>query len=154
MSYLIIVFLHILGVIAYVGNIVVGIFWKSFAEKQGTREALKLAFEGITRADKIFTMPGVAIVLVFGIGAAMHVGFDLLTTGWIFWSIIMLIISSIAYMFGVVPAQKKIVALVNDKENFSLEQYKVFARQWDLWGTIAVVAPIIAILLMTLKQPM
>ncbi len=153
MSYLIILFLHLLGVITFVGNLLIGLYWKSIAEKKVTRQSIEYTLEGIMRTDKIFTMPGLIVLILFGIGGAAHVGFNLLTTGWIFWSIIMIIISGAAYMGGVLPAQKKILALTKDEDKYTMEQYKVHAKQWNLWGTIALVAPIIAIILMTLKIP-
>ncbi|MCW8961552.1 MAG: DUF2269 domain-containing protein [Ignavibacteriaceae bacterium] len=111
MVYFILVLIHVMAVIIFLGNNTITPFWKSQAEKTKDRLHVLNTWEGIIRADRFFTMPGVTILLIFGIGAALHGGFNLINTGWIFWSIIMYIISGAAFMAKVVPIQKNIVAL-------------------------------------------
>jgi uncharacterized membrane protein len=81
MSYLILKLLHILSVITFVGNITTGVFWG--ARTHGTRDLRLIAstFDGISRSDRWFTMPGVIGVLVTGIAAAIVGGLPILGTG-------------------------------------------------------------------------
>jgi uncharacterized membrane protein len=143
--------IHVIFVILFLGNIIVGVFWKMFAQKSKDPDKIAFAFKGIIKADRIFTMPGVIGITIFGIGAAVHVGLPILGTGWILWSIILFIISGTAFMAKLVPLQKQIAALASDKEKFSWDEYHKLAKQWDFWGFIALAAPFIAVILMVLK---
>ena len=75
-----------------------------------------------------------------------------ITTGWILWSIILFVISGAVFMGRVVPIQKKLIALTASSD-FNQAEYQALSKQWDLWGTIATVAPLIAVILMVLKVP-
>jgi uncharacterized membrane protein len=151
MVYLILKLLHIIFVIMFLGNITVGVFWKMFAQKTKDPDKIAFAFKGIIKADRIFTMPGVIGITLFGIGAALHGKLPLLGTGWIFWSIVLFIISGIAFMVRLVPLQRKIAALASDKNNFTWEEYHKLSKEWDLWGAVALITPIIAVIIMVIK---
>jgi len=151
MVYIILVLIHVIAVIIFLGNITIAPFWKANAEKKKDRLLILNAWEGIIRADRLFTMPGVILLLIFGIGGALHGGFNLISVGWIFWSIILYVISGAAFMIKVVPIQKKVVALAKDESNFSWDDYYKLAKQWDIWGSIATIAPWIAVILMVIK---
>lgn len=151
MAYNIIKLIHILFVVIFLGNITIGLFWKMFAEKTKDADKIAFAFKGIIKADRYFTMPGVIGITLFGIGLAMHAKIPILGTGWILWSIILFIISGIAFMVKLVPLQKKLAALVSNKEKFSWDEYHKLSKQWDLWGYLALLTPWIATILMVLK---
>jgi len=151
MVYLILVLVHVITVIIFLGNITTTPFWKANAEKKKDRLMILNAWKGIIKADRLFTMPGVVLLLIFGIGGALHGGFNLISTGWIFWSIILYVISGAAFMAKVVPIQKKIVVLAKDESVFSWEAYHKLAKQWDIWSSVATISPWIAVILMVIK---
>jgi len=151
MVYFILVLIHVIAVIIFLGNITIAPFWKSQAEKTNDRLIILRTWEGIIKADRLFTMPGVSILLLFGIGAALHGGYNLIHTGWIFWSILLYIISGAAFMAKVVPIQKRIVALAKDESKFRWDEYLKMSKQWDFWGSIATLAPWVAVILMVIK---
>ncbi|GAB4291842.1 MAG: hypothetical protein Kow0098_11420 [Ignavibacteriaceae bacterium] len=145
---------HIIFVIIFLGNITIGLFWKMFAQKTKDPDKISFAFKGIITADRYFTMPGVIGITIFGVGGALHGGLSILGTGWILWSIILFIISGIAFMAKLVPLQKKIASLASDKESFNWDEYHKLAKQWDFWGYIALITPWIAVVLMVIKHPL
>jgi uncharacterized membrane protein len=151
MVYLILILIHVVAVVIFLGNITIAPFWKSNAEKKKDRLLVLNAWEGIIRADRLFTMPGVVLLLIFGIGGALHGGFNIISTGWIFWSIIMYIISGSAFMIKVVPLQKKILAFAKDESKFNWDEYSKLTKQWDIWGSLATITPWIAVILMVIK---
>jgi uncharacterized membrane protein len=151
MVYLILVLIHVIAVVIFLGNITIAPFWKANAEKKKDRLLILNTWEGIIRADKMFTMPGVILLLIFGIGGALHGGFNLISTGWIFWSIVLYVFSGAAFMVRVVPIQKKIVVLAKDESNFSWDDYYKLAKQWDIWSSVATITPWIAVILMVIK---
>jgi len=143
--------LHVLSAIIFVGNITIGIFWKMQADKSKDRLKIADTFKNLIKADKIFTMPSVTALIIFGLGTAMQGNYSLIETPWILWSIIMIIISAYAFMSNVVPIQKKIFALASNSDKFSWDDYSALSKKWNIWGSIATVTPYIAIVLMVLK---
>ena len=143
--------IHVLAVIIFMGNITIGIFWKMQADKSTDRQKIADTFKNLIKADRIFTMPSVTLLILFGLGTAMQGDLSLVETPWILWSIIMIIISAFAFMSKVSPLQKQIYALASSEEKFTWDEYLVLSRKWNIWGTIATVTPYIAVVLMVLK---
>jgi uncharacterized membrane protein len=152
MSYLIFKTLHILFSVMFVGNILVAIFWKFYADKSGDPKIIASTMRGIIKADKIFTMPGVIGLLIFGF-AAQGIGRIPIESAWILWSIVLYVVSGIAFMAKVSPIQKKMLAVAETGMvgEFDAHKYKHLSLDWNIWGTIAVLAPIIAVVLMVFK---
>lgn len=144
-------FIHVFCAVIFLGNITIGIFWKKHAESKKDPKEIAFTFQGIIKADRIFTMPSVFGLLICGFGAAGVHYLPVFETPWLFWSFILLIISGAAFMAKVVPAQKKILALASDESKFSWDEYNRLIKDWNLWGTIAAIAPYIALILMVFK---
>ena len=89
MPYLAFKALHIVAVVVFLGNIITGIYWKRHADR--TRDARLIAhtLEGINGSDRVFTIPGVVVIVIGGFGAAIVGGLPLLRTGWILWSLVL-----------------------------------------------------------------
>jgi len=151
MVYNYLVLIHVIGVIVFLGNITIVPFWKVNAERTKDRLHILSTWQSIIRADKFFTMPGVVIILLFGLGAALHIGYNILETSWIFLSLILYVISGAVFMIKVGPIQKKVVALAQDENNFSWDEYFNLARHWNFWGSIATLTPWFAVILMVIK---
>jgi uncharacterized membrane protein len=151
MGYLWMKVFHILFAVLFVGNILLAVFWKRHADKSGNKKIIGHTIKGIVKSDRLFTMPGVTGLIVFGFGA-QGIGRLDIATGWIFWSIVLIIISGAAYMAKVVPVQKKMLRLTESGE-FDINDYNLLSSTWNLWGMIALITPLIALVLMVLKIP-
>jgi uncharacterized membrane protein len=152
--YLFLKLLHIVAVVLFLGNIIVGIFWKAIADKTRDPRIIAFTMDGIIRADRIFTVPGVILILIGGFGAAGIGRLPMLGTPWILWSIILFTISGIAFMGWLVPIQKKLRAVAagaGDASKMDWAAYERLSSQWKLWGLIALVTPLIAMVLMVMK---
>ena len=152
MAYLIFKLIHVFAVIIFLGNIMVGQFWKSHADRSGDAKIIAATIKGLIRADRFFTMPAVAFLIIAGFGAAGIGFYPILETGWIMWSLIMIIISAASFMAKVVPAQKKLLKIAQT-DPFDQVLYDAVSKEWNLWGSIATITPIIAVILMILKVP-
>lgn len=146
--------LHIVAVTLFLGNIITGVMWKYHAE--GTRDPRIIAhtFEGITRSDRWFTLPGVALIILTGITAAIYAQLPLLRTGWILWSLGLFILSGIVFMIWVGPLQHRIAALARaagSESQMDWAKYHSMERKWGFWGAVAVIAPLAAVVLMVFK---
>jgi uncharacterized membrane protein len=145
--YLIFKALHVFAVIAFLGNITVGLFWKNFADRTKDPAIMAHTIDGIIRADRIFTIPGVVFILIGGIGAAVVGSIPILSTGWLLWSIVLFVISGLA--FGpLARAQRGMLTAVKAND---MPLYHRLSRHWDIYGSIALIAPLIAVALMILK---
>lgn len=156
MAYSYLKLIHLAAVIIFLGNIITGLFWMAFAVKTNDLRIINHTMKGIITADRYFTIPGVIIVTAGGILAAVHAKLPILQTGWIFWSVVMFSVSGLAFAIKLVPLQKKICKLTLDKESagdFNREEFNKAYRAWDIWGLIALLTPLSALVMMVLKIP-
>jgi len=142
--------LHVAGVVLFLGNIVTGLFWHAHAARTRDPRLLAHAMDGIIRADRLFTLPGVLVILASGVGAAMVAGYPLLRTGWIAWSILLFSASGVAFAARVAPLQRRLLALAS-AEIFDWAGYRRVALSWEAWGAFAAITPVAALVLMVVK---
>ena len=151
--YLLMKLLHIVAVIAFLGNIATGLFWHIHAAR--TRDARLLAHtvDGIIRSDRLFTIPGVAVIITTGIIAAVTGGLPLLRTGWILWTLVMFSLSGLIFGAFVAPLQRQLVAMAQagTSGNFDFAAYSAVAKRWEIWGAAALLTPLAGLALMVLK---
>ena len=154
MIYLALKFFHIVGVILFVGNITTAVFWKEHADKSRDTKIIAHALDGILRSDRIFTIPGVFIILVSGFSAAIVAGLPLLRTMWVAGGIGLFTITGIVFMARVAPIQRQMRDLARastDTASFDWTAYDRLSRAWAIWGSIALLAPALAAALMVFK---
>ena len=146
--------LHVLAVVLFLGNIVTGVFWHRHALRTRDPKLLAHAMDGVRRSDRLFTMPGVFLILGSGIYAAMQAGFPLLRTPWILWTIVLFAISGIVFGARIAPLQKQLHALAEAGTRgkaFDLAAYEGLSRRWEFWGWVAILTPVAGVALMVLK---
>lgn len=152
--YLMLKTIHIVAVIVFLGNTVTGLFWKAHADRTGDPRVIAHTFDGIIRSDRWFTIPGVVLIVVAGIAAAIVGGVPILGTFWIWTSIVLLTISGVAFGVWVAPLQvrlRDLAARAPDAARFERATYQRWSRQWEFWGLVAIAAPAVALVLMVLK---
>lgn len=147
MIYLILKLIHIAGVVLFLGNISVGVFWKAYADRSGNAAIMASTMDGIIAADKIFTLPGIVLLLGGGIATALVGHIPFLSTGWLLWGIVAFIISGLA--FGPLSRAQRRISVAAHAGNF--QEYEALSKGWNFWGTIALIFPIVAFVLMILK---
>jgi uncharacterized membrane protein len=143
--------LHVAAVVAFLGNITTGLFWHSHAVRTRDPRLIAHAMDGIIRSDRIFTIPGVVLIIITGVAAAVIGGYPIGGTPWILWSLILFTVSGLAFVARVAPLQKELRALAQDGAAFDWARYETVARRWERWGALALVTPVIALALMILK---
>jgi uncharacterized membrane protein len=153
MLYLALKSLHIVSVVLFLGNVITGVFWKMHADSAGTLSARAQALDGIIRSDRWFTLPGVVLIVATGVSLALVAHLPMLGTFWIVASIALFGVSGAAFSMRVAPLQKKLLA--NARAGLAGEwneaEYHALSRSWTVWGTIATLAPLIAVFLMVMK---
>jgi uncharacterized membrane protein len=156
MDYLYYKLIHLIAIVFYLGNIISGLFWMRFANKTKNLEVIRHTIQGISLADRYFAMPGVLIITIFGLLAAIYGHIPIMGSGWIAWSITVFILSGIAFMGRVVPLQKKIKNLVMNTKtpsDLNWEKYMGLIKHWNAWVLIAFLLSFSAFVMMVLKIP-
>lgn len=152
--YLSLKLLHIIAVIAFLGNITTGLFWHAHAARRRDPRLLAFTMDGIIRSDRWFTLPGVAVIILTGVAAAAIGDYPLLRTGWIAWTLMLFAVSGVAFVLRVAPLQKQLrelAALGAESGQFDYAAYAYVARRWELWGAVALLTPVAGLVLMVLK---
>lgn len=145
---------HILAVVLFLGNIVTGLFWHRYAERTRNPRLIAHTMGGIIASDRLFTMPGVLVIIATGILAAVQGGIPLLRTGWIAWTLLLFGISGAAFALRVAPLQRELRALAEagaSSGSFNFDAYHRLAVRWEIWGAVATVTPLAGLALMVLK---
>jgi uncharacterized membrane protein len=145
--YLALKLVHLAGVVLFLGNITVGVFWKRFSDRSRDAALMANTMDGIVRADRIFTIPGAAILLIGGLAAAFTGGIPILSTGWLLWGLVAFILSGLAF----VPLGTTQLALAAAAHAGDLQEYDRLSKRWDFWGFLALALPVVAFVLMILK---
>jgi len=145
--------IHVASAMVFLGNIVLGLFWKAHADRSKNPVIIAHTMDGIIRSDAVFTVPAVFVIVLGGIGMGIEQHYPILGTGWIFWSIILFSISGLAFGFQVVPLQTRMraVAREGDGTKFDWTAYRQLSRRWEIWGIVALAAPAIAFAMMVFK---
>ncbi|MCA1713619.1 MAG: DUF2269 domain-containing protein [Gammaproteobacteria bacterium] len=152
--YLLIKLLHIIAVVAFLGNITTGLFWHAHAARTRDPKLLAHTVEGIIRSDRLFTIPGVIGIIITGLVAAKYAGFPILKTGWIAWTLAAFALSGLLFMVRVAPLQRQLLALASagtQSGSFEYAAYKALTIRWEIWGAAALLTPFAGLVLMVLK---
>ncbi len=146
--------IHILAVILFLGNITTGLFWHWHAERTRNPRLLAHTMEGVIKSDRLFTMPGVLLIIASGVFTAIQGGFPILKTSWILWTLVLFGISGAVFMARVAPLQRRLLAHAQAgaaSGSFDFEGYGRIAKQWELWGAVALLTPALGLVLMVVK---
>jgi uncharacterized membrane protein len=146
--------LHVAAVIIFLGNLVTGILWKMHGDQTEDPVIIRHTVAGLIRADRWFTIPGVVLILIGGFGAAIVGGLPLIRTKWILIGIVLFTLSGAAYMGRVVPLQRRMLQVARsgvETGQLDWDKYRALTRSWNVWGTIALLTPVLAMIAMIAK---
>lgn len=152
--YLTLKLLHILSVVAFLGNISTGLFWHAHAARTRDPKLLAHVVDGIIRSDRLFTMPGVFGIIITGVAAAIAGHYPILRTGWIAWTLVLFITAGILFGTRVAPLQRQMLAMAQagmQSGAFDFAAYSAVVRRWEIWGAAALLTPLAGLALMVLK---
>lgn len=147
---------HLAAVIVFLGNILTSLFWMRLAVHTKEPPIIAHTIRGIIKSGRLFTVPGVILITLAGFLTAIYGGLPILHTGWILWSIVLFSLSGLVFGAKVVPLQRKMHHLTQDRESappFDWIQFYKLYRRWEFWGGMALLTPAGALIMMTLKIP-
>jgi uncharacterized membrane protein len=136
--------LHILGVVLFLGNIVVTAVWKALADRTRDPPVVAYAQRLVTITDVAFTATGVVLILVSGQVMAddyggVFSGPTWLTVGWS-----LFVASGVIWILALVPIQVLQARLAREFRNAAAipERYWRLSTLWAIFGSIATILPI------------
>jgi len=141
-------FLHILGAVMFIGNIVVTGVWMFFAERTKDKKIIMFAVRMVNWADVFFTGPGVTLLFLNGLLMAPYCD-DCrqgLLTRWVLVGISLFAVSGILWATLLVYQNTLLRSLTANPRKF----YKTLHR-WYLVGIINTIIPLIILVVMTVK---
>jgi uncharacterized membrane protein len=151
-AYLWLKLLHIVSVIVFLGNIAFGLFWVRRARKLNDMTSLGQTFASVIVSDRRFTMPSVAAIVLTGIATAEIGELPIFGTGWILWPLLLFMVSGIAFMLWVAPLQRRILAAAQKApKGKDFTTVDALIRRWEVWGLVALLTPVAALVIMVLK---
>lgn len=145
--------LHILGVVVLLGNVTITAFWKVLADRTGRPEIIAHAQSGVTIADWLFTLTGIALILIGGYGAAWMQGYPLFSLDWLVAGQLLFALSGLIWLGILVPLQirQARAAKAFARDGIVPAPYRRDARLWLVWGIVATVPLVAALYVMVVK---
>jgi uncharacterized membrane protein len=144
-------FMHIMGAVLFIGNIIVTAAWMILAVRTKQPALVHFSAKAVNEADLLFTIPGVLLIFLNGLVLAPAFGGgNALGASWVVVALALLILSGIVWAGFLLRYQDQLVQLSASREQLSKEFLTAF-RNWGIWGGIATVLPIISLILMVFK---
>ncbi|WP_022721216.1 DUF2269 family protein [Rhodopseudomonas sp. B29] len=146
-------FIHIVGVVVLVGNVTITAFWKAFSDLTRDPKIIAHAQRGVTVTDFIFTMLGIALIIIGGYGMALIKDLPLFSAFWLVAGQALFIVSGIMWLGVLVPLQIRQARMARGfaQGGDIPEQYRRDGRVWLVVGIIATVPLVAAVFVMVFK---
>lgn len=153
-TYLWIKVLHLAAVVVFLGNIFTGLFWKAIADRSGDVKIMAHTLHGIIVSDRWFTIPGVVLLSAAGLANAVMGHYRILSTRWLLWSIVAFAISGAIFAVRIGPLQRQLRDCARagvDTGALDVPLYRRLSREWEFWGAVSLVLPVLAFILMIVR---
>jgi uncharacterized membrane protein len=146
-------FMHILGAVVFLGNVLVTAVWMSLAKRSGNPEHLRFASKGVLATDVYFATPGILLLLLNGTVLASR-WFKSGLASWIWVALFLFLLSGVAWFGFLIPIQRR-MAILADAEpvpngDVPAEFYGLLGH-WYRWAALAAVLPLVTLVVMILK---
>lgn len=144
--------LHLLGVVLFIGNIVVTGWWKTQADRTRHPAIVAFAQRQVTLTDWIFTFGGSTLVAVGGYANVYLHGLSL-ATPWLVWGQALFVVSGLLWVAILIPVQIKQARLARGFAGGGAipEEYWRLNRIWLWVGILATVLPAANLYFMVFK---
>jgi uncharacterized membrane protein len=144
-------FMHVLGAVLFLGNLIITAVWMTLAKRSGNPEALRLGVRGVILTDHLFTTPGALLLLING--GILAAPYFKTSWHWLAAGIALYVASGVIYGGIVIPTQKKLSVAMNKMPVGGPipPECDTLLRRWFRFGGIATLLPLIVLWLMVFK---
>ena len=145
--------IHIISAVVFMGNIITAGFWKVRADRSGSTEAMANASRSLLMADVAFTGPGLVGLLVTGFWMVNLTGWDRFQEPWLGISVVLLVVTAVIWVAGLLPLQFRMARLSRlQVSNISSDPaYRRSSKLWSMLGGVATLLPIVILVLIVLS---
>lgn len=145
--------IHILSAVVFVGNFITAAYWKVRADRSGNLDIISLTAQGLLRADYMFTLPGIVGLLATGIAMVGITDWAMFQEPWLSLSFILLIVTAIIWAAILLPLLRRMVRLaqLGAASGTPDPAYRQASKKWAMFGGIATLLPVVILFLMVLK---
>jgi uncharacterized membrane protein len=128
-NYFLLKFIHLLGVVIFLGNIVVTGWWKFMADRTGDLKIIAFAQRQVTLTDFVFTAGGVVLVAIGGVGNAMLHHMDYLHIKWMAWGYWQFIASGVIWVVVLIPVQIRQAKMARTSQ--TANRFQLLTGSWQ-----------------------
>lgn len=146
--------LHVLGAVLLIGNALVMAVWLTAASLTHRESAQRSAARAVMAGDVWCTIPGVLLLAMNGVAMVFdrYGGLSgVATTPFIGIGMVLLVATGVAWGFGVLPAQAALLRIANAVGALDQGAFGGAMRRWSVWGIVATLLPILAVVIMRVK---
>jgi uncharacterized membrane protein len=144
--------IHILGVVLFLGNIIVTGWWKFMADRTQNPQIIAFAQRQVTLTDYVFTAGGALILLV---AAYANMGIHQLdfSPKWLSYGHTLFIVSGVIWLLVLIPLQIKQARMARAFSDGSAipDNYWKLGKAWYIWGALATLLPLANLYFMVFK---
>ncbi len=157
LDYTVLKIIHMVGIIMFMGNIIITGWWKTMADKTRDPQIIAFAQHQVTVTDWLFTFGGVLLVLTGGFGMVFAMNTDIMgeihDTRWLWWGYHLFLISGVIWVVVLIPLQ---IVLARMARKFAVTGdipvlYWTYSRAWLWFGILATVIPLANVYWMVMK---
>lgn len=155
MEYFAVKFVHVLGVVLFLGNIIVSAVWKTQADRTGNPVVISFACRLVNMTDLLFTAFGSALIVIGGIGLFHATGISISDSPHLTIGIGLFGMAAMLWVTSLLPLQiymsKLAAKTVSAGETEMPAKYERSRKLWNIIGGIAVLLPLGALYFMIFR---
>ncbi len=155
MEYFAVKFVHVLGVVLFLGNIIVSAVWKTQADRTGNPVVIAFACRLVNMTDLLFTAFGSVLIVIGGIGLFHATGISISDSPHLTIGIGLFGMAAMLWVTGLLPLQiymsKLAAKTVSAGETEMPAKYERSRKLWNIIGGIAVLLPLGALYFMIFR---
>jgi uncharacterized membrane protein len=151
-TYLWLKLIHIVGVMFFMGNIIITGWWKNMADATKNPQIIAFAQRQVTLTDYIFTFGGILILAIAGFANA-YLHEMSYSISWLKYGIIYFLLSGAVWLFILIPVQAKQAKMARlfAVSNEIPDQYWRLCTIWNLFGLLAIFLLLATVYFMVMK---
>jgi uncharacterized membrane protein len=144
--------LHVVGVVVFLGNLIVTAVWKTLADRTREVRVIGYAQRLVTVTDFAFTATGAALITISGFVLADDWG-GITGPGWLTAGFGAFALSGLIWLTVLIPTQVQQSRLVKGLAAGAAvpERYWRLALRWYVFGSIATLLPLANVFVMAIK---
>ncbi|MDZ7842919.1 MAG: DUF2269 family protein [Gammaproteobacteria bacterium] len=143
---------HLLGVVIFLGNLIVTAWWKGMADRAGDPRVVAFAQRQVTLTDCLFTLGGILVILAGGYGMA-YAGGAGLNTGFVVLGQGLFYAAGAIWVGALIPiqwCQARMARAFADGGEIPPRYWRL-SRIWMATGITAIVLPVLSLVVMVSK---